>query len=94
MTARGSTADQVALLFMLARYERAERLVAWFPHLLDLAKEADRRHEALLLAALNCGFEPGRKDGHLSTLQWSRKRAELIRQMLPNNVSEAQRRAA
>ena len=92
MSAPGSVAAQVALLFMLERYERGERLVTWFPALTFLGPEADRRHDALLKAAINCGFRMGHES--LSILDWSQRRAALIRRVMPNHAHEAQRRAA
>lgn len=94
MSAPGSMADQTALLFALARYDRAERLAAWFPGVSELGRAADSLHADLLMRALDAGFEPGRGDGHLTTLEWSRKRADLIRKNCPAHVAEAQQRAA
>lgn len=94
MNAPGSTAAQVALLFMLSRYERLQRIADWFPNVECAWKDAGRAHDDLLRAALLCGFAPGRADSHLSTLEWCQRRAELICRTLPNNAADAQRRAA
>lgn len=92
--AAGSMASQLALIDALARYDRAERLAGWFPGVPDLGRAADSLHAELLMRALDAGFEPGRGDGHLTTVAWSRKRADLIRNTFPAHVAEAQRRAA
>jgi hypothetical protein len=94
MSAPGSIAAQIGLLFMLERYERAERLVSWFPRLPELGREADLRHQHLFAAALQCGFDPAWKHGHLSCLEWSRRRAETIRRVLPTHTADAEQRAA
>lgn len=94
MTARGSLADQTALLFMLARWERMEFLARLFTEVPALQAAADAQYIHLLRAAMNCGFEPWGRHWDETCADWSRKRAELIRQMLPNNCAEADKRAA
>lgn len=94
MAAPGSVTAQTDLLFHLSRWERMEFLARLFTEVPALQVAADRQYICLLRAAMNCGYEPGGRHWDETCADWSRKRAELIRQLLPNNVSEAQRRAA
>jgi len=89
--APGSAAAQVGLLASYERYQRAANLSRWFPSIKCLWEEEGRRHDAMLKAALLCGFAPGREDSHLSTLAWVQRRVGLIERALPNHVAEAMR---
>jgi len=91
--APGSAAAQTALVAMYKRYQRAANLSRWFPSIPCLWEEEGRRHDAMLKAALLCGFAPGREDSHLSTLAWVQRRVGLIERALPNHVAEAMREA-
>jgi hypothetical protein len=84
--APGSAADQVGLVSCLERYERAERLAQWLPQVSDLGTEANKRHERLWEAALRCGFSPGREHSHQTCLEFARRRASVLRVVMPNHL--------
>lgn len=94
MTALGSMADQVSLLFMLARFERMESLAKLFDEVPALQTASDRQYICLLRAAMRCGFEPHARHWDVTCLDWSREKAAVIRATFPANVAEAERRRA
>lgn len=96
VAAPGSAAAQIGLVAMYERYVSQERLANLFPSIECIWREADRRHDDMLRAALNCGYAPGREDSHLSTLAWVQRRVGLIERAMPAHVAEARqdRRAA
>lgn len=89
MTAFGSLHHQLNLLMDLEIYERAEKLSALFPKVEPLWRSADRAHNQLLKRAMACGYEPCGRDRLFGTVEWATKRAELIREHLPNNARKA-----
>lgn len=94
MSAPGSMADQTALLFMLARFERMEFLAKLFDEVPNLQRDADRQYICLLGAAMRCGYEPHARHWDVLCIDWSRQRANAIRASFPNHVAEAERRRA
>lgn len=87
-----STANHISLVVTLRAYDHAEALYeasAWgHADLAALARSADRLHDRLLRLAMECGFDPAREHRGVLTVDFARKHAERVEQLLTNNLRE------
>lgn len=93
MIAPGSAEAQTALVSAYAEYIGAEELHRTLGGLW-LGVEADRKHGALLLASMRCGFDPAGVHRFVTCIEWAGRRVRLIATIMPNHVADAARRAA